>query len=80
MAQFQHMDACLDTLTIEMYQVNTCVGCIVRRLAHLGGFVESSSPSLEASNDKDDSGDSGGTSDGDEAFGSSSDDEMTASQ
>ena len=30
MVQLQCMDACLDTLTIEMYQVNTRVGCITR--------------------------------------------------
>jgi len=45
------MDACLDTLTTEMYQVNTRVGRIARRQAHLGGFVESPSPPLEASKD-----------------------------
>ena len=44
MAQFQRMDAHLDTLTTEMYQVNTRVSHIARRQAHLGGFVESPSP------------------------------------
>ena len=28
MAQLQRMDACLDTLSTELYQVNVCVGCI----------------------------------------------------
>ena len=74
------MDARLDTLTTEMYQVNTHVGRIARRQAHLGGFIVSPSPSLEDFEDEDDGGDSGGASDGDEVFDSSRDDEMTASQ
>ena len=45
------MDACLDTLTTEMYQVNTCVGRIAKRQACLGGFMESPSPPPEASED-----------------------------
>ena len=31
MAQLQHMDARLDTLSIELYQVNVCVRRIARR-------------------------------------------------
>ena len=31
MAQLQHMDARLDTLSTELYQVNVCVGRIARR-------------------------------------------------
>ena len=31
MAQLQHVDARLDTLTTELYQVNTRVGHIARR-------------------------------------------------
>ena len=31
MAQLQRMDACLDTLSTELYQVNVRVGHIVRR-------------------------------------------------
>ena len=49
------MDARLDTLTTELYQVNTRVSRIARRQARLGGFVESPSPPLEASEDDDDS-------------------------
>ena len=49
------MDARLDTLTIELYQVNTRVSRIARRQARLGGFVESPSPPPEASEDDDDS-------------------------
>ena len=51
------MDARLDTLSTELYQVNTNVGSIARWQARLGGFVESSSPLLEAFEDDDDSDD-----------------------
>ena len=75
------MDARLDTLTTELYQVNTRVGRIARQQAHLGGFVESPSPSLEVFKDKDDDGDfDGGDAVEDEDASSFSDDEMTASQ
>ena len=57
MVQLQRMDACLDTLSDELCQVNTRVGRIARQQARLGGFVESPSPSLEASANKDDDGD-----------------------
>ena len=77
MTQLQRMDARLDTLTTEMYQVNTRVGRITRQQACLRGFIESPSPSLEASEDKDDDGDSG--SDADEDASSFGDDEMIAS-
>ena len=49
------MDARLDTLTTELYQVNTRVSRIARRQARLGGFVESPSPPPEASEDDDNS-------------------------
>ena len=75
------MDARLDTLTTEMYQVNTYVSRIARRQAHLGGFVESPSPSLEASEDKDNGGDfNGDDANEKKAFSSSGDEEMTTSQ
>ena len=74
------MDARLDTLNDELCQVNTYVGRIARRQAHLGGFVESSSPSPEASEDEDDDGnfDDDDDDDKDEDASSPSDDEMTA--
>ena len=53
-AQLQRMDARLDSLTDEMCQVNTRVGRIAHRQAHLGGFAPSPSPSPKASADKDD--------------------------
>ena len=52
------MDARLDTLTTEFYQVNTRVGRIAWRQARLGGFVESPTPSPEAFEDDGDDGDS----------------------
>lgn len=81
MAQLQHMDARLDTLTTEMYQVNTRVGRIARRYARLGGFVESPSPPPKASEDDDDSEDDNDSNDdNDDEVGdasSSSADEMS---
>ena len=75
------MDACLDTLSDELCQLNTHVGYIARWQAHLGGFVESRSPSPEASEDEDDDGDSDDDDDDDdedENASSSGDDVMTA--
>ena len=39
------MDACLDTLSIELYQVNVCVGRIARRQATMGDFALEATPS-----------------------------------
>ena len=67
------MDACLDTLSTELYQVNNSVGHIARRQTYLGGFMESPSPPLvapEASEDDDDDGEDGDAS-------SSNSDEMS---
>ena len=44
MAQLQLMDAHLDTLSTELYQVNVCVGRIARRQATMGGFAPKVSP------------------------------------
>ena len=71
------MDACLDTLTTEMYQVNTRVGRIARRLAHLGGFVESPSPPLEAPKASEDDDDSNDDDDDGDASSSSADEMFT---
>ena len=78
---FQHMDACLNTLTDEISQVTTRVGRIARHQARLGGFVASPSPSPQASEDEDDddgSDDDNDDEDKDASF--SSDEEMTFSQ
>ena len=74
----QRMDACLDTLSDELCQVNTYVSRIARRQARLSGFVESPSPFLEASEDEDDDGNSNDdNNDEDKDTSSSGDDEMT---
>ena len=67
MAQLQCMDACLDTLSAELYQVNIRVGCIARWQAVMGGFAPEASPPspLVASNFKDEVDDDG---DNDDAF------------
>ena len=79
MAQLQCMDARLNTLSDELCQVNTRVGCIARWQARLGGFVKSPSPSPVAFEDENDDGDSDDDNDDeDEDTRSSSDDEMTA--
>ena len=44
MAQFQRMDARLDTIIDELCQVNTCVACIARRQAEIGGYTMPSTP------------------------------------
>ena len=76
MAQLQRMDACLDILSNKLCQLNTHVNRITRRQARLGGFIVSSSPSLEASEDEDDDGDSDNDDDdGDASL--PSDDEMS---
>ena len=77
MVQLQRMDAHLDTLSDELYQVNTRVSRIAWWQARLGGFIESPSPSLEASEDEDDDGDSDDDGDEDDSASSPSDDEMS---
>ena len=82
MAQLQHMDACLDSLTDKMSQVTTRMGHIARCQACLGGFVASPSLSPQALEDEDDDDgfgdDDDDDKDGDASF--SGDEEMIASQ
>ena len=66
---------CHDYLTDEMCQMNTRVGRIACRQAHLGSFASSPSPSPEASTDEDDV-----VGDDEDDASSSGDDEMTTSQ
>ena len=75
MAQLQRMDARLNTLIIELYQVNTRVSHIAQRQAHLGGFITSPSPSPETSENEDADD---GTDDEDEDVSSFGDDKMTS--
>ena len=59
------MDAHLDTLSMELYQVNVCVSCIARRQVAMGGFAPEPTPSpphpvasdSDAEDDDDDDGD-----------------------
>ena len=72
-SQLQRMDARLDTLSTELYQVNTHVSCIARRQACLGGFVESPSPPPEASETSEYDDDSYDDNDDEDGDASSSD-------
>ena len=65
MAQLQHMDALLDTLSMELYQVNILVGRIARRQASIGGFAPEPTPSPPPpmASDSEDEGDDDGDDD-----------------
>ena len=83
MAQLQCMDVRLDTLSIELYQVNVCVGLIARQQATMGGFTPQATPSPLPSiasdfEDKaDDDSDDDDTSDDDDGNASSIDEMST---
>ena len=83
MAQLQCMDACLDTLSTELYQVNIRVGRIARWQAVMGGFVFETSPpptpvASEAEDEDDDDDDNATASEDDDGDVSSFDtDEMS---
>ena len=78
-AQLQRMDAHLDTLSTELYQVNVCVGRIARWQASMGGFASKASPppptpvASKSEDDDDDDDDASNDDDGD----ASSTDEMS---
>ena len=63
MAQLQRMDARLDTLSTELYQVNIRVDRIARRQASMGGFAPEATPSppspmaFDSEDEDDDDGD-----------------------
>ena len=68
MAQLQHMDARLDTFSMELYQVNVCVSRNARQQASIGGFAPEATPSPPspvASDSKDDDDDDGNDDDTD---------------
>ena len=76
MAQLQRMDARLDTLSTELYQVNIYLGYIARWQATMGRFALKATPSpppLMASDSKDEDDNDGDDDDGD----ASSADEMS---
>ena len=63
MAQLQHMDARLDTLSTELYQVNVRVDRIAWQQATMGGFAPEATPSptplvaFDSENEDDDASD-----------------------
>ena len=72
MAQLQHMDARLDTLSTELYQVNVRVSRIARRQSTVGNFAPEPTPSPphpvafdSDADDDDDDGDDDDVSDDD---------------
>ena len=77
MAQLVRMDACLNTLSDELCQVDTRVGRIARRQAAMGGFTTYISPSPPASEDESDDGSNSDDADEDKDASSPSDDEMS---
>ena len=83
MAQLQRMDAHLDTLSTELYQVNVHVGRIARRQASMGGFAPEATPSPSSpmasafEDEDDDDGDDDDASDDDDGDASSADEMST---
>ena len=84
MAQLQHMDARLDTLSIELYQVNICVGRIARWQAIMGSFTPKVSPppppmasDFNSEDEDEDNGDDDDASDDDDGDASSIDEIST---
>ena len=80
MVQLQRMDAHLDTLSTELYQVNIRVGHIARRQVVMGGFISETSPppTPKASEAKDEDDDATASEDNDDGDASSSStDEMS---
>ena len=63
MAQLQRMDARLNTLSIELYQVNVRVGRIAQRQATMGGYAPKAFPpppppvAFDSENEDNDDGD-----------------------
>ena len=78
------MDARLDTLSIELYQVNVRVGCIAWRQVTMGGFAPEASPPLplvafdsDFVDEDDDGGDDDDASDDDDRDASSTNEMFT---
>ena len=80
MKQLQRMDARLDTLSTELYQVNVHVGHITRQQAIIGGFTLEASPPppLVASKAEDDDDDDSSEDDDDGDASSSGTNEMSS--
>ena len=82
MVQLQRMGARLDTLSIELYQVNVRVGRIAQRQAIMGGFAPKASPlpplvDFDSEDEDDDDGDDDDASDDDDRDASSIDEMST---
>ena len=82
MAQLQRMDARLDTFSTKLYQVNVCVGLIIRRQATMGGFAPEASPppspvTSDSKDEDDDVGDDDDSSDDDDGDASFTDEMST---
>ena len=83
MAQLQRMDARLDTLSAELYQVNVRVSCIARRQATMGGYApKASRPShppvaFDSEDEDDDDGDDDDALDDDDGDASSTNEMST---
>ena len=81
MAQLQCMDAGLDTLSTELYQVNVHVGRIARRQVTMGGFSPEATPSppppVASDFEDEDDGDDNDASDDDGGDTSSTDEKFT---
>ena len=66
MVQLQRMDARLDTLSIQLYQVNVCISHIAQRQAIIGGFAPEAFPppppmASDSKAEDDDDGDASST-------------------
>ena len=83
MAQLQCMDARLDTLSTELYQVNVRVSRIAQRQATMGGYAPEASPpplppvASESEDDGDDDGDDNDASNDDDRDASFTDEMST---
>ena len=84
MVQLQRMDARLDTLSTELYQVNVRVDRIARQQAAMGGFTPEPTPSPphpiafdSDAEDDDDDGDDDDDDASDDDGDASSTDEMS---
>ena len=83
MSQLQRMDARLDTLFTELYQVNVHVGHIASQQAIMGGFALKASPSpppvaFDSEDEDDDDGDDDDDASDDDDGDASSTDEMSS--
>ena len=83
MAQLQRMNARLDTLSTELYQVNVRVSRIAQRQATMGGYASEASPpplppvASESEDDGDDDGDDNDASNDDDRDASFTDEMST---